>query len=133
MCGPRCAGLDVRDGVGDVVEGGVPVDLVAAGREERVLLVRAGRGDVGRRHDPDADALVAPGVQVAGVMQGHLRVGGVQGADVHVVEAALAAQEDLIKGPVRPYGCCCHAGTPSWRAAYAGAAAPAQGAPSWGG
>ena len=35
----------VRDVVGDVVEGGVPVDLVAAGREERVLLVGARRGD----------------------------------------------------------------------------------------
>src|SRR5439155_10401990 len=64
---------DVRDRVGDVVERGVPVYLVAAGREERVLLVRAGRGDVGGPDDPDAHALVAPGVQVAGVPQGHLR------------------------------------------------------------
>src|SRR5687767_1067596 len=37
----------VGDVVGDLVERGVAVDLVAAGGEHRVLLVGAGRGDVG--------------------------------------------------------------------------------------
>ena len=52
------------------------------------------------RDDPDADALVAPGVEVAGVVQRHLGVGGVQRADVHVVQAALAAQEHLVQRPL---------------------------------
>src|SRR6185437_7958493 len=81
----------VGDVVGDLVERRVPVDLVAGRGEERVLLVRARRGDVGGRDDPDADPLVPAGVQVAGVVQGHLRVGRVQRPDVHVVEPALAA------------------------------------------
>ena len=42
----------MRDVVGDLVERGVPVDLVAGRREERVLLVRARRGDVGGRRRP---------------------------------------------------------------------------------
>src|SRR3712207_8596529 len=49
-----------------LVERRVAVDLVAAGGEHRVLLVGAGGGDVGRLHHPDAHALVAPGVDVAG-------------------------------------------------------------------
>ena len=49
---PIVACSHVRDVVGDRVEGRVPVDLVAAGREERVLLVRAGRGDVARPAPP---------------------------------------------------------------------------------
>src|SRR3954452_3411073 len=51
--------LDVWDVVRDVVERGVAVDLVAARREQGVLLVGARRGDVGRPDHPDADALVA--------------------------------------------------------------------------
>src|SRR5580692_6935976 len=90
---------DVRDVVGDVVERRVAVHLVAGRLEERVLLVRARRGDVRRADHPDADALVAAGVQVTGVVQGHLGVGGVQAADVDVVQPALAAQEYLVQRP----------------------------------
>ena len=36
------------------------------------------------------------------MVQGHLRVGRVQGPDVHVVEAALSAQEHLVQRPARP-------------------------------
>ena len=46
------APLHVRDVVGDVVERRVPVHLVAGRGEERVLLVRAGRGDVARPRPP---------------------------------------------------------------------------------
>src|ERR1700754_2103148 len=92
----------VRDVLGDLVERRVAVDLVAARREERVLLVRARRGDAAGLHHPDADALVAPGVQVPGVAQRHLGVGGSQGADVHVVQATLAPHEDLVQRPVAP-------------------------------
>src|SRR4051812_47588892 len=92
--------LHVGDVLGDLVEGGVAVDLVAAGGEHRVLLVGAGRGDVGGLDHPDAHALVAPGVQVAGGVHGHLVVGRVQRADVHVVEPALAPDEHLVQRPV---------------------------------
>ena len=45
------------------------------------------------------DALVAAGVEVAGVVQRHLVVGGVQRADVDVVQPALAAHEHLVQRP----------------------------------
>src|SRR3954469_9066555 len=92
----------VGDVLGDLVERRVAVDLVAAGGEHRVLLVGAGRGDVGGLDHPDAHALVAARVEVAGRVHGHLVVGSVQRTDVHVVEAALAAHEDLVQGPVAP-------------------------------
>src|SRR5690606_38152198 len=82
-------------------------DLVAARGEERVLLVGTGGGDVLRAHHPDAHPLVAPGVQVPGVTQGRLVVGGVQRTHVHVVEPALAAYEHLVQRPVA------HAATPA--------------------
>src|SRR5262245_25334705 len=68
----------VGDVVGDVVEGRMPVDLVAAGREERILLVGAAGRDGVRAHHPDAHAFVAPGVDVPGVVQCHFVVCGVQ-------------------------------------------------------
>src|SRR5580700_6442458 len=93
---------DVRDGVGDLVKRRVPVHLVAARREERILLVRAGSGDVSGPDYPDADALVPPGVEVARMMQRHGGIGRVERPDVHVVEPALTAQEHLEQRPVRP-------------------------------
>src|SRR5215203_735352 len=90
----------VRHVLRDLVERRVAVDLVAAGGEHGVLLVGARRGDVGGPDHPDAHALVAPRVQVAGGVHGHLVVRCVQGTDVHVVEPALAADEDLVQRPV---------------------------------
>src|SRR5699024_3460368 len=84
---------------GDVVEGGVAIDLVAAGGEHRVLLVRARGRDVRCADDPDAHAFVSSGVDIAGVVDGHLVIGGVQRSDVDVVESALAAHEDLVERP----------------------------------
>src|ERR1019366_3932563 len=78
-------------------------DLVPGRREERVLLVRARRGDVGGRDDPDAYAFVPAGVQVTGVGAGRLRVGRVQRPDVHVIQAPLAAQEHLVQRPARAH------------------------------
>src|SRR5699024_2565415 len=49
--------------------------------------------------DPEAHTLVAPGVDVTGVVDGHLIIGGVQRPDVDVVESALAADEDLVQRP----------------------------------
>jgi hypothetical protein len=62
----------------------MPVDLVGRGVEERVLLLRAARDDVRRADDPDRDALLAAGVDVATVAQRHLGVRGVERADVGV-------------------------------------------------
>src|SRR5699024_6358509 len=89
----------VGDIVGDVVEGRVTVDLGTAGGEQRVLLVRARGRDIGGADDPDAHTLVASGVDVTGVVDGHLIIGGVQRPDVNVVESALAADEDLVQRP----------------------------------
>ena len=53
-----------------------------------------------RGHDPDRDALAAAGVDVAGVAQRHLGVGGVQAADVLVGHPAAGADEDLPQRPL---------------------------------
>src|SRR5215218_8296188 len=119
----------MRNVVGDVVERRVAVDLVAARREQRVLLVGARRGDRVGADDPDAHALVAAGVDVAGVQQRHPVVGGVQRADVHVVETALAADEDLVERPLGLDGA--HADTARCSAAYAVAASRTQAPSSW--
>src|SRR6266576_3056497 len=87
----------VRHVVGDGIERRMPIHLVTARREERILLVRAGCGDVPGCDHPYAHALVAPGVDISRMMQGHLRVRGVQRADVDMIEAALAPQEHLVK------------------------------------
>src|SRR5262245_2898185 len=79
----------------NVVEGGVPVDLVGGRVEERVLLVRARRADRGGRYHPDGHAFLPAGVDVAGVVQRDLRVGGVQAADVYVRQAPPGPHEHL--------------------------------------
>src|SRR5262245_44950566 len=117
------------DPLGYVVEGRVPVDLVARRVEERVALVGARRRDRGGRDHPDRHALVAAGEHVAGVAQGRPGVGGVQRTGVHVVEAAARTDEHLPQGA----GWSAHAAPDSWRtaclAAYAAAASRTQ-APS---
>src|ERR1700761_7170393 len=129
------AGSHVRDVVGDLVERRVPVHLVARRREERVLLIRRRSGDLGRRHHPDAHALVAPGVQIPGVMQGHLGVGRVQRTHVYVVEPALAPHEHLPQrptGPARAGPLRAHAATfRACLAAWAAAASRTQSPASW--
>ena len=57
--------------------------------------------DVVGAHHPDAHAFLAPRVDVARVLDGHLRVGRMQAAAVLVVEAGLAAHEHF---PKRPFG-----------------------------
>jgi hypothetical protein len=43
---------------------------------------------------------LAAGVHIAGVLDGHLGIGGVQAAHVLVLQAAFALDEDLPEGPV---------------------------------
>ena len=81
-------------------------------------------------HHPDRDALLPPGVHVAGVAQRHRRVRRVQAADMLVRQAAAGADEDLPQRPVAA-----HAAAPglahvallsrAWRA-YASAASRTQ-------
>src|SRR3954451_19907229 len=91
---------DVGDTVGDLVERWVPVDL-GEGRLEELVLVRGIAGDdVSRRHDPDRYAFAAAGVDVARVLDGHLRIDGVHAADMRVVQPVTAADEDLPQRPL---------------------------------
>src|SRR5699024_12545751 len=76
--GAPCSPSDVRDVLGDGVEGRMAIDLVGARCEEGVLLVRAGCGDGFCPYHPDAHTLVAAGVEVAGGVQSHPLVGGVR-------------------------------------------------------
>src|SRR5262245_37547229 len=109
-----------------VVEGRVPIDLVARRLEERILLVRTGRRDRPGWDDPDRDALLPPGVDVPGHPQRHRCIGSMQAADVVMGQTTLASDEDL---PERPLPAVCHAATPardSCFAAYATAASRTQ-------
>lgn len=76
------------------------VDLVIRGVEEGALVLGLAGVDLFGTHRPDAVALVAAGVHVARIFNGHLRIGGMQAAYVLVVQAALALDEDLPEGPV---------------------------------
>src|SRR5690606_28352830 len=66
--------LDVLHFLGDLVEGGVAIDLFRQRLEEGLLVRRVGRHDRRRGHHPDAHPLAAPGIGVAGVDEGHFRI-----------------------------------------------------------
>src|SRR5690606_6750637 len=89
----------VRHPLGCRVVHGMTVVLARGALEERALVIRVAGGDGIRRRDPDRHALTAARVQVARIAHRHARVGSVQRADVHVVQAAIRADEDL---PQRP-------------------------------
>ena len=90
----------------DLVEGRVPVDLVGGRVEERVLLVRAGRGDRRRPAPPRSTRPPGGGCRRRGRCAGPSRVGRVQAADVRVRQPAAGPDEDL---PQRPVACSCGA------------------------
>src|SRR5215831_21037907 len=56
----------------DREEGRMPIDLAVRGIEQRRLVAGAAGHDVRRLDDPDADAFVAPRVDVARVVHRHL-------------------------------------------------------------
>src|SRR5450755_4533755 len=80
------------------------IHLAARGLEHRLLLARRAGDDVLRLHDPDADAFVASGIDVARVLDRHLRVGRVQAADVLVRQPVLRPDEDFPQGPFTTHG-----------------------------
>ncbi|KAG1444326.1 hypothetical protein G6F57_017847 [Rhizopus arrhizus] len=78
----------------------MPVDL-AVGRFEQGFLVAGAAGrDIGGAHDPDAQAFIAAGIDVTGVVDRHFGVRCVQAADVLVRQAVLAADEHFPQRPV---------------------------------
>src|SRR5579863_7006689 len=75
-------------------------------RLEQLLRLPGIRGDDLRRgHDPDADALLAPGVDIARVFDRHARIRRVQATDVLVFQARARADEDLKEWPVVTHVC----------------------------
>jgi hypothetical protein len=83
----------------EVVEGRVSIHLVVGGIKKRLGIFRTGM-DMRGLHHPDADALIAAAIYVAGIFEGHLGIGGVQTADVFVAQALLGADENLPQGPI---------------------------------
>src|SRR5262245_13469148 len=77
------------------VERRMAVDLVRGRIEERVLLVRARRGDRARRYHPDRHPFLAAGVDIPRVAQGYLGVRRMQAADMAVRETATRSHEHL--------------------------------------
>ena len=75
-----------------------PTDL--CGLEEPALGVGVRGGDGRGGHDPHGGPLVAPGVEVPGVPDGHRGVRGVQGSGVDVGEPARGPHEHLPQGPL---------------------------------
>src|SRR5699024_8208313 len=84
--------------VGSLPAGGRSVVMSRPSSPVGPVVGARGRGS-GGGGDPGARWLVAAGVDVAGVVDGHLIIGGVQRPDVDVVESALAADEDLVQRP----------------------------------
>src|SRR6478735_10867160 len=78
---------------------GVPVVLALRRLEEGALGIGIAGGDGVGRDNPDGDALVAAGVEVAGVPEGHGGVRGVQGAGMDVAQATAGPDEDLPEAP----------------------------------
>lgn len=85
--------------VGQIIESRVAVNFVIGG-VEKGFGVFGGGVDVGGFDDPDAHAFVAAGIDVAGVFNRHLHVGGVEAADVFVAETLFRADEYFPKWPV---------------------------------
>src|SRR5579863_3649710 len=77
--------------IGNRVEGRMAVDLVARRLEQRLGLLGIGGHDVRRAHHPDADALLAAGIDIARVLDRHAHIGGMEAPDVLVLESRARA------------------------------------------
>src|ERR1700719_1094463 len=120
---------DVLHFVGHGKESRMPIYLAARGLEHRLLLARRTGDDVSGFHDPDADAFIAPGVDVARVLDRHVSVRSVQAADVLVRQAVLRADEDFPQRPFMTHGLLSRSSRfplrpPSWRHASPRAPSP---------
>ena len=81
------------------IKGGVPVHLVVSGVEKR-FRVFGGSVDMDRFDDPNADALIPAGIHVAGIFERHLRIGGVEAANMLMAQPLFGADKYFPKWPV---------------------------------
>jgi len=89
----------MRQFVGQVVKGRVAIHLIVHWVVKAAGIIGVGGMDVHAFHGPDADAFLTAGIHIAGHFNGHLRVGGVEAANMFVVETGLAANKDFPEGP----------------------------------
>src|SRR5690349_13618480 len=75
--------------IGDLVKGGMPVNFVFGGFEERIGVGRIGGCYGLGRHYPDRYTFLAPGIDITGIFKRHLGIGGVQGPHMFVVESSM--------------------------------------------
>src|SRR5271167_332009 len=76
------------------------VDLVARRLEQGFRLAWIGGGNRLGRHYPDADAFLAPRIEITCVLDRHTLISGVQAADMLVIETAARTDENFVQGPV---------------------------------
>ena len=82
-----------------VIKRGMPVDFIVGG-VEKGFGVFGGSVDMSRFDNPDTDAFVAAAIDVAGVFNRHLCVGGVQAAHVFVAQSLFRADKYFPEWPV---------------------------------
>lgn len=82
-----------------IIKSRVAVHFVI-GRIEKGFRIFRGGVDMRRFHHPDTDAFVTTGIHVAGIFDGHLRVGGVEATHVFVAQALFGADEYFPEGPI---------------------------------
>src|SRR5258708_38782246 len=76
------------------------INLVAGRLEQGIALRGIGGGDVLGGYHPDADAFLTPRIEIARMLDGHARIGGMQAADVLMIETAARPDEDLVQRPL---------------------------------
>lgn len=85
--------------IGEVVKSRMAVYLII-GRIKKGRSIFRRSVDMYGFDNPDADAFVSPAVYIAGVFDCHLRVGGVQTADVFMAETLFRADKYFPEWPV---------------------------------
>jgi hypothetical protein len=82
------------------VERRMAIDLVLGRVKEGIFISGIAGVQVCGSHHPDADAFVAPRVNVPGIIDGHPGVGSMQTADVFMGESILAPNENFPQRPL---------------------------------
>jgi len=85
--------------IGQIVESRVAIYLVVGGIKKRFGIFGRSMNMNGLDH-PNADAFIAAGIDIAGVFNRHLRIGGMEAANVLVAQPLFGADEYFPKWPV---------------------------------
>jgi len=85
---------------GDGIESRMAIDFVLGRIKERLFVDRIASIQICGSHHPDADPFIATGVNVAGIFDGHLGVGGMQAAYMFMGEPILAPNENFPQWPL---------------------------------